>query len=85
MKRLIALTWKELLQLKRDPISMKLIVGIPFWVAMSRRMDKKPTFMIGVAIFSVFIVAGPVLKLAGFWPERTNELLYMGLLGGFGR
>jgi ABC transporter DrrB family efflux protein len=29
MKRLIALTWKELLQLKRDPISMKLIVGIP--------------------------------------------------------
>ena len=29
MKRLIALTWKELLQLKRDRISMKLIVGIP--------------------------------------------------------
>jgi ABC transporter DrrB family efflux protein len=29
MKRLIALTWKELLQLKRDRISMRLIVGIP--------------------------------------------------------
>src|SRR5919108_3116921 len=29
MKRLIALTWKELLQLKRDTISMRLIVGIP--------------------------------------------------------
>ena len=29
MKRLIALTWKELLQLKRDTVSMKLIVGIP--------------------------------------------------------
>ena len=29
MKRLIALTWKELLQLKRDHISMRLIVGIP--------------------------------------------------------
>ena len=25
MKRLLALTWKELLQLKRDPISMKLM------------------------------------------------------------
>jgi ABC-2 type transport system permease protein len=29
MKRLLALTWKELLQLKRDPISMKLIVVMP--------------------------------------------------------
>jgi len=29
MTRLIALTWKELLQLKRDTVSMKLIVGIP--------------------------------------------------------
>jgi ABC-2 type transport system permease protein len=29
MKRLMALTWKELLQLKRDPISMRLIVLMP--------------------------------------------------------
>jgi ABC-2 type transport system permease protein len=29
MTRLIALTWKELIQLKRDHISMRLIVGIP--------------------------------------------------------
>jgi ABC-2 type transport system permease protein len=29
MKRLIALTWKELIQLKRDPISMRLIVAMP--------------------------------------------------------
>jgi ABC-2 type transport system permease protein len=29
MKRLLALTWKELLQLKRDPLSMKMIVMVP--------------------------------------------------------
>jgi ABC-2 type transport system permease protein len=29
MTRLLALTWKELLQLKRDPISMKMIVMVP--------------------------------------------------------
>src|SRR5262245_32600701 len=29
MRRLIALTWKELLQIKRDPMTMKMIVMVP--------------------------------------------------------
>ena len=29
MKRMLALTWKELLQLKRDPINLKMIVAVP--------------------------------------------------------
>src|SRR5262249_47431416 len=29
MKRLIAITWKELLQLRRDPLTMKMIVMVP--------------------------------------------------------
>ena len=29
MKRLLALTWKELLQLKRDPMTLKMIVAVP--------------------------------------------------------
>jgi len=29
MKRLLALTWKELLQLRRDPLSMRMIVVVP--------------------------------------------------------
>jgi Na+/melibiose symporter-like transporter len=61
-----------------------LIIGIPFWIVMARRLDKKPAFMIGAAVFSAFVVAGPVLKLLGAWPERANESLYMGLLGAFG-
>jgi Na+/melibiose symporter-like transporter len=61
-----------------------LLVGLPFWTVLSRRTDKKPSFMIGVAIFSIFVVAGPVLKLAGFWPARENEAMYLGLLAAFG-
>jgi Na+/melibiose symporter-like transporter len=61
-----------------------LIVGIPFWSVLSRRLDKRPTFLIGVLIFSVFVVAGPVMKLAGIWPPRAEEHLYLGMLGGFG-
>ena len=29
MKRLLALAWKELLQIGRDPMTMKMIVGVP--------------------------------------------------------
>ena len=61
-----------------------LVVGLPFWTVQSRRLDKKPSFMVGVTIFSVFVVAGPVLKLAGFWPARESESLYLGLLAAFG-
>ncbi|HTO51950.1 MAG TPA: MFS transporter [Myxococcota bacterium] len=61
-----------------------LLVGVPAWGALSRRFDKKPSFLAGVAIFSVAIVAGPVLKLADLWPAHENELAYLGLLGMFG-
>jgi ABC-2 type transport system permease protein len=29
MPRLLALTWKELLQIRRDPMTMKMIIGVP--------------------------------------------------------
>jgi glycoside/pentoside/hexuronide:cation symporter, GPH family len=61
-----------------------LVAGVACWGALSRRLDKKPTFLAGVAVFSVFIVAAPVLKLMGFWPDHANEGLYMGLLAGAG-
>ncbi|MFI5316202.1 MAG: MFS transporter [Myxococcota bacterium] len=60
-----------------------LVAGLGFFGRVSRRYDKKPTFMIGVVIFSVFVVAGPVLKLAGIWPAREDERLYLGLLALF--
>ena len=62
------------------PAFAGLIVGLGFFTWLSRRLDKKPTFMLGVLIFSVFVVAGPVLKLLGFWPPRADEGLYLGLL-----
>lgn len=61
-----------------------LVIGVPFWSVVSRRIDKRPTFLIGVLVFSVFVVIGPVMKLAGIWPPRADEGLYLGLLGAFG-
>jgi len=61
-----------------------LVFGVPFWSIVSRRLDKRPTFLIGVVVFSVFVVIGPVMKLAGIWPPRAEEHLYLGLLGAFG-
>jgi GPH family glycoside/pentoside/hexuronide:cation symporter len=61
-----------------------LLVGVGCWGALSRRLDKKPTFLAGVAVFSVFVVIGPVLKLVGVWPSHSNAAAYMGLLGAFG-
>jgi glycoside/pentoside/hexuronide:cation symporter, GPH family len=63
---------------------MGLVVGVPFWTILSRRLDKKPSFLVGVAIFSVAVVIGPVLKLMGIWPAREAETAYLGLLGLFG-
>jgi glycoside/pentoside/hexuronide:cation symporter, GPH family len=60
-----------------------LLFGVPIWSALSRRFDKKPSFLAGAAVFSVAIVAGPVLKLAGIWPAHDDELAYLGLLGAF--
>jgi Na+/melibiose symporter-like transporter len=62
------------------PSFIGLVIGLGFFTRLSRTLDKKPTFMLGVLIFSVFVVAAPVLKLAGFWPPREDERLYLGLL-----
>jgi Na+/melibiose symporter-like transporter len=61
--------------------ALGLLIGVPLWSVISRRIDKKPTFMAGVLVFSVFVVAGPVLKLSGIFPARANEAEYLGLLG----
>jgi len=42
--------------------------GLPYWHRASARLDKKPTFVRGLAIFTVFTALPPFLKLAGLWP-----------------
>jgi Na+/melibiose symporter-like transporter len=65
------------------------VIGLPIWNAISRRLDKKPTFLIGVAIFSFFVFLPPLLWLVGAFPSHASlgylpALLVMGFIAAFG-
>lgn len=48
------------------------VVGLPFWTLVARRLDKKPTFLIGVAGFSLLVLLPPCLHLLGAWPAPAS-------------
>jgi len=65
------------------------VLGLPFWTVVSRRLDKRPTFLIGVAIFSFFVFLAPTLWLLGLFPEHRSlaymaSLLWMSFVAAFG-
>ena len=45
-----------------------LLLGVPFWALASRRIDKRPTFLVGVLGFSVSVLLPPILALLGAFP-----------------
>jgi GPH family glycoside/pentoside/hexuronide:cation symporter len=49
-------------------------VGMFFWARVAARIDKKPTFLLGLALF-LFFAAVPILcKVVGFWPAEESAL-----------
>ena len=56
-----------------------LVIGIPLWSYVARRTDKRPTFLTGVSLFSVFVVLPPIAKIAGAFPARESAM-YLPLL-----
>jgi Na+/melibiose symporter-like transporter len=48
------------------------VVGLPFWALASSRLDKKPTFLIGVSGFSVLVLLPPCLQMLGLWPAQDG-------------
>ena len=48
------------------------VAGLPFWTLVARRLDKKPTFLIGVAGFSLLVLLPPCLHLVGAGPARES-------------
>jgi Na+/melibiose symporter-like transporter len=64
--------------------------GLPWWRSVAVRLDKKPTFIWGLCIYTVFTAAPPLLKLAGAWPAQGSPLyvplwcLTTGLVAHFG-
>lgn len=50
------------------------IFGMGFWHRVAQRTDKKPTFLMGLAWFTVFAAAPPLLKVAGWFPAEGSPL-----------
>ncbi len=56
-----------------------LLIGVPLWTYVARRTDKRPTFLVGVSLFSVFVLLPPIAKIAGAFPVRESAV-YLPLL-----
>ncbi len=61
-----------------------IVVGVPFWTLMSRRLDKKPTFLWGTLVFAIFAMLPVLFKIIGFWPAKEQVGAYLGLLSACG-
>jgi Na+/melibiose symporter-like transporter len=49
-----------------------LFAGTILWVLISRRVDKRPAFLAGVTVFSIFSLLPPLGKMAGWFPHRDS-------------
>jgi Na+/melibiose symporter-like transporter len=49
-----------------------LFVGTLLWVVLSRRVDKRPAFLAGVAVLSVFSLLPPLGKIFGWFPHHDS-------------
>jgi glycoside/pentoside/hexuronide:cation symporter, GPH family len=50
-----------------------LFVGTVLWVLLSRRVDKRPAFLAGVTVFSIFSLLPPLGKMLGWFPHHESE------------
>jgi Na+/melibiose symporter-like transporter len=46
--------------------------GTILWVLLSRRVDKRPAFLAGVTVFSIFSLLPPLGKLLGLFPHHES-------------
>jgi Na+/melibiose symporter-like transporter len=57
------------------------LAGIPSAAVAAGRLDKRPAFLVGVAVFSLFVLWPPLAKLVGWFPPSESPL-YLGTLVG---
>jgi Na+/melibiose symporter-like transporter len=69
---------------------ISLFVGLGYWQREAARLDKKPVFIRGIVMFTVFTVGATFSKLLGFWPAKGSPadiplfILTTGVLSHFG-
>jgi Na+/melibiose symporter-like transporter len=68
----------QLLQVAAIPA---FILGLPFWVAMTRFIDKGLSFLIGIALLTIFSMICPLLQIIGWYPPPESPA-YLGVLVG---
>ena len=51
-----------------------IIFGMGFWRRVAERTDKKPTFLLGLAWFTVFAALPPLAKVVGWFPAESSSL-----------
>ena len=56
-------------------------LGLPFWVAMTRSIDKGTAFLIGIGLLVFFSMLPPVLQIYGWYPPPSSSA-YLGVLVG---
>ncbi len=57
------------------------ILGLPFWVTMTRFIDKGSSFIIGIALLTIFTMICPLLQIIGWYPPPESPA-YLGTLIG---
>lgn len=57
------------------------LVGTVLWVVLARGIDKKPAFLVGISVYSLFTLMPPLAKLWGLWPAVGSALFVPTLAG----
>lgn len=69
------------IQLRQFASVPAFLLGLPFWVAMTRYMDKGRAFVFGIGLLTLFSVLPPLLQIYGWYPPRESSG-YLGILVG---
>jgi GPH family glycoside/pentoside/hexuronide:cation symporter len=69
------------IQLQQAAMVPAFVLGLPFWVVMTRFIDKGTSFATGIALLTFFTMLSPLLQIVGWYPppESSN---YLGILIG---
>ncbi len=57
------------------------LFGLPFWVSMTRFIDKGTSFLIGIGLLTMFTMICPLLQIVGWYPPPESPA-YLGVLVG---
>jgi GPH family glycoside/pentoside/hexuronide:cation symporter len=67
------------IQIQQAAMVPAFVIGLPFWVAMTRFIDKGASFRIGIGLLTFFTMISPLLQIVGMYPPPESPA-YLGIL-----